>query len=412
MSKQLFFALIVTLLLGGSLSAQNALFVQGTGDLKLKFDGRVTLDGAFYAPAKSLDGVRYGTDDFRLSSSANVSQARLGLWASYGTRWSAKFDVDYSNRRVNLADLILLYHFSPNSYLQMGYYKDPVSMESNMSSRFASVQTPMAVASLTRGERYWGALYVHYSRQHWLGAGLYAGTVGTRTTEANRGDDGYGISAKAAYLPIHNDYTALYLALSGRLRRPEPSPATPSGSRAMSYFAYPESTMDRHQYMGFVLPDVKRYLLIGAEMALKFDKLYFTGEYLHTHFVRNYTHNNVWGWTLTGSYMLRGKQRSYVASHAMFSPLANVTSGGSLELIARIGQLKLNDSNADQPLLGGNATSYMAGINWYPNPNIIIALNYTFTDHDRYADSFGRITGLTSSGLDLHTLQARMQFIF
>lgn len=410
--RKLVFALSCLLSLGAIASAQESATVIGTNDLKVRFDGRITFDGAVYAPSTDIEGVRYGSDNFRFSNAGNLSQLRLGLNATFGTKWLGRFDVDFSNRRVNLTDVIINYYIDSKSRLTMGYFKDPVSMDNSTASRLLSVQTPMAVAMLTRGERYWGVTYINYGRHHWLAGGIYAGTVGNRTTVANRGDDGYGVAMRAAYIPVNNDYTTVHLGAYTRWRRPEPSEATPTGDRALSYTGAPESAIDGHRFLGFSVSDVKSYHLMGVEAAVKFDKLYFNGEYLVTRLMRTSGNNVISGWTLTGSYMLRGNQRTYVASDAFFSPVANVAKGGNLELIARVGQVDLNDDKAGHAILGGKAFSTMVGLNWYPRANLLFALNYTYMDNDKHANSMGAITNIPDRGIDFHTLQLRAQVIF
>lgn len=394
--------------------AQECATIQGTGDLRVRLDGRVTFDGAMYLPSTDLSEVKYDSDRFRFSNAANLSQLRLGFNAFFGEKWLGRFDVDFSNRRVNLTDIILVHYFNKHSRAFIGYFKDPVSMDNSTPSRQLTLQSPMAVTALTRGERYLGVTYVQYGRHHWLAGGLYAGTVGGRTTVPNRGDDGYGVAARAAYIPVNNDYTTIHLGAYGRWRRPEPSEGTPeAGSRAVVYAVSPESSIDAHRFVGASVGDVKHYWLGGVEAAIKFDRLYFGGEYLFNVLHRRDLHHNVIsGWTLTGSYMLKGRQRTYVASDGLFNPVASVRSGGSLELIGRLGYLNLNDREATKPLWGGRAFSALGGVNWYPIANVLLAFNYTYMNHDMYANELGRITGIGTDGIDFHTLQLRAQFVF
>ena len=68
---------------------------------------------------------------------------------------------------------------------------------------------------------------------------------------------------------------------------------------------------------------------------------------------------------------------------------------------------------------GGAATSYSASLNWYPNRNVLIGLNYTYMDNDKYADDKGHITldgkplsQMLPSGLDFSILQLRLLLSF
>lgn len=405
--RYLLLALICTF--GWSVSGQDGITVEGTNDLRLRFDGRVTLDGAMYIPQTDINGVKYGVDDFRFSNATNISQLRLGLNALFGEKWSGRFDADFSNRRVSFTDITIGYDFDEKNRLIIGYYKDPVSMENSTSSRLVSMQTPMAVSILTRGERYLGVTYVTHGRRHWFAGGVYAGQVGSRTTIANRGDDGYGVSARAAYIPVNNDYTTIHLGGYARWRKPDPSEGYAGKEREMTVGGLPESNIDYHRFLGFTAKGVTSYLLAGVEAAIKFDRLYFTGEYLLNNIERS-AGKSVFasGWTLTGSYMLKGKQRAYVASSAIFSPVANVSDGGNIEIVGRLGQINLNN----QSVSGGQAFSAMCGVNWYPRANFLFGLNYTYMDLDKHANEQRLIWGIPERGIDFHTVQLRAQFIF
>ncbi len=101
-----------------------------------------------------------------------------------------------------------------------------------------------------------------------------------------------------------------------------------------------------------------------------------------------------------------------------FSPIGNVAKGGNLELIGRVGQVNLN--NTDYPNAsfgsflhtGGKAFSAMLGANWYPRANVLFGINYTYLNHDNRADAAQTLTNVPSQGIDFHTVQMRAQFVF
>lgn len=411
---------IATLLLGmlllSNAYAQKTVTVGQSEDLRIRFDARITFDAAAYASHTSLEEVKYADEPFRLSSGTNLSQLRLGFVATLGKKWSGKFDVNLSDRRVAPTDVVINYHMRPTSKLMIGYFKDPVSMENNTASKFLSLATPMAVAILTRGERYVGLTYVHWGEKYWLSGGLYGGNLAPANSPAvNRGGDGYGVSARAAYVPIDNDYTTLHLGIFGRWRKPD---GLGDPIRSMALGGTAETLIDRHRFLGTVVPKVRSYVLGGAELAFKFDKFFLTGEYLFNKFnTVSGADNFVSGWTLTGSYMLLGKQRKYLKSEGFFNPTGNLTHRGGLELIARIGSVNLNDTdNAIAPLFGGKAFSTMLGVNYYPLPNLLFGLNYTYTAQDKHANELGKIRlnngQPLSQGIDFSALNLRAQIIF
>lgn len=401
--------LTLSCLVASSVAIAQKSVTVGDHDLSIRFDGRITYDAALYVPQRSIESLRYGSDAFRFSSGANLSQMRLGFHAMLGTKFSGRFDANFSDRRVAMTDAALFWRIDRNSKLIMGYFKDPVSMENNTASRYLSVATPMAVAMLTHGQRYVGVTYAHWGDQYWVAGGAYAGTLGAQTMpRANRGNDGYGVSARAVYLPINNDYTTLHLGLYGRYRVPD------EAQGAISIGTLPESTIDSRRFVSASLLGVKHYWLGGVEAALRYDRLYFTGEYLVNsyHFTSGSDPYVAWGWTFTGSYMLRGKQRKYLKSDAVFNPSGYLDHRGGLELIGRLGMVSLNDTDHTRQF--GRAFSAMCGLNWYPRANLLFGLNYTYLDHDRYAAAGGQIRFLSHDieGIDFHTIQLRAQLVF
>ena len=94
--------------------------------------------------------------------------------------------------------------------------------------------------------------------------------------------------------------------------------------------------------------------------------------------------------------------------------------GGNLEIAGRVSTVNLNDFHDPSAIItGGKALNYTASLNWYPVRNVLIGLNYTFVDNDKYADDKGHITSngkpLSQSlpeGLDFSIFQMRLMVSF
>lgn len=389
-----------------SLATAQKTVTVGNEELRIRFDGRLTYDGAVYLPQTDVSQLQHASEPFRFSNGANLTQMRLGLHAMLGNKWSGRFDANYSDRKVAMTDAALFWHIDQGSKLIMGYFKDPVSMENNTASKYLSVATPMAVGMLTSGERYIGVTYARWGKQYWLSAGAYAGSLaGAHLPRANRGNDGYGISARAAYVPIDNDYTTLHIGAYSRFRVPD------GVAGQINIGTLPESTIDSRRFVTTTISGVENYLLGGLEAAFKFDKLFITSEYLFNRYnYKKQGHSFVSGWTVTGSYMLLGKQRKYIKGEAVFNPVGNLDYRGGLEIIGRLGAVNLND--IEEKFYGGQAFATMLGLNWYPRANLLFGIGYTYLDHDMHATAGGVITPQPLDGVDFHTLQVRAQMIF
>ena len=118
--------------------------------------------------------------------------------------------------------------------------------------------------------------------------------------------------------------------------------------------------------------------------------------------------------------MLIGNQRVYSPDDAEFGPMKINRRGGNLELAARVCCVNLNDfHDASAVITGGKAYGYNVSLNWYPNRSILIGLNYTYMDNDKYADDKGHITmngkalkQSLPSGVDFNILQMRFLVSF
>lgn len=103
------------------------------------------------------------------------------------------------------------------------------------------------------------------------------------------------------------------------------------------------------------------------------------------------------GWYAAASYMILGEQKRYVPEDAEFAPMYQKRKGGCLEIAGRVSHVNLNDFHEiSNPITGGAAYAYALNLNWYPVPNILLGLNYTFMDNDKYADDKGHITKIIS----------------
>ena len=208
---------------------------------------------------------------------------------------------------------------------------------------------------------------------------------------------------------------------------------TPDGGgtedRLVEFRSFPESRTDRRRFVRAEIPNVYHYATYGVEAAVRWDKLLAYGEYMFTSLSRyrkegerkiDLKNAEFNGWYAAASYMILGQQRRYMPDDAEFAPVYQRRKGGCLELAARVSHTNLNDfHDITSPVTGGSAYAYGVNLNWFPVPNIMFGLNYTFMDNDKYADDKGHITkdgkALSEAlpeGLDFHIMQLRLMLSF
>ena len=62
---------------------------------------------------------------------------------------------------------------------------------------------------------------------------------------------------------------------------------------------------------------------------------------------------------------------------------------GDLEVAFRYDFIDANDFDAE--IYGGSAEGYTFGLNYHFNPNVKFMMNYTYNNHDRYANGKGKL---------------------
>ena len=112
------------------------------------------------------------------------------------------------------------------------------------------------------------------------------------------------------------------------------------------------------------------------------------------------------GWYVQASYLLFGGTQAYDSDGAKYTRTTSGKNWGDLELAARFQTMDLNDAKFDDEgkflsgVTGGKADMYELGLNYYPNKNVKISLNYAYIDQDKYANGKGKNKGKFNVGFD------------
>ncbi len=110
------------------------------------------------------------------------------------------------------------------------------------------------------------------------------------------------------------------------------------------------------------------------------------------------------GYYVTAGWVITGEQRSYKTDEGVFDKIKPSNAGGAWELFARYDFLDVSDT-ALNPLVAiaaGDASSITAGLNWYVNDDVKLALNYVHVETDD-------VIADDDSG---DALALRMQYVF
>ena len=400
----------------------------------LWFDNRIYVDAAYYSPSTDIEGLQSKPNkdleeddgEFRFDNGVVIRRARFAVKATLYERWFAELDLDFAYNEVEIKDMFLGYRFNDHVWLKAGNFKEPMSMERMTSSKYLTTMERPMVIDMFAGGRRLGLAATGWGRHWWASAGVFGREVSIIQKEKNRGSDGYGFSGRVAFSPILRDDWTLHIGGYASWRTPDGAGTT---DRMVEFRTFPESRVDRRRFVRAEIDNVNDYATFGLELAARWNKLLLYGEYLYTTLsryawegeqkvaLRNAVFN---GWYATASYMILGQNRRYAPEDAEFGPMDVRRRGGNLEVAARVSTVNLNDFHDPAAVItGGEAFNYTASLNWYPRRNVLVGLNYTYVDNDKYADDKGHVTfggrPLSQSlknGIDFSIFQMRLMVSF
>jgi len=202
----------------------------------------------------------------------------------------------------------------------------------------------------------------------------------------------------------------------------------------------PEIRVDSARLIDTGSFDAENANVYGVEFGGNWKSLYLQGEHFWYEVARRASANlpdpDFTGYYLQGSWMLTGESRRYNATTGSFQnprpmvPFSGNGGFGAWELAARYSRMNLNfneglEGAAATPdsVRGGDQQVWTLGVNWFPNPNVKVMLNYLLIDVDRLnpagpgnTQPFGAAPNTPPLGVqigqDLDVFALRTQFSF
>ena len=418
----------------------------------------VQLDGAMYG--ESPEGPL--TTDFRRGSVGGVPnrennaardfsdgfyfrRARFGIEGTMARDWNYRLLLELGGSgtegptRIN--DAWIAYNgFAPFS-LQFGAFSPPANMDDGTSPEDLLLLERASVSELSR------SLGGADGR---IGLGLKAGgsrwmsalTFTTRTVnDAEVFDTQLAAVARAGFLVATSDDYNLHVGASGTYvfsaadQGPGASPRHP-----LRFRDRPEIRVDSVRLIDTGSMDAEHASVYGFEFGANWKSLYLQGEHFWFNVERDAFSTlpdpDFAGFYLQGSWILTGERRRYNAATGSFQnprpmvPLSSDGGFGAIELAARYSRMDLNFMEglegiaaAPEAVRGGDQEVITLGVNWFPNPNIKVMLDYLMIDVERFnpagpgnAQPFGPAPNTPPIGVDvgqdLDVIALRTQFSF
>lgn len=318
--------------------------------------------------------------------------------------------------------------WSPNRNLSvgLGYYKPLHTLnDSTSSNNILFLERPAIVniaSSLAAGSSR-ATFGARYSNDRFLVAGYLTGDVyGSQSAAVTRPQSTGGVF-RAAVRPFYNEDIDVHLGVSTnasfRIRR------TAAG-QSLQLRDRPELRVDNNRLIDTGLLNASGAYSYGPEFAFRYDRLMVQGEYIRVGVDRDGPGPSqpgleFEGGYVEGSYVILGQPRAYSTSSAAFGsvrlrPEQRVGQGGfgGLEAVARYSVVNLDDrvtrgrsAVSTGGVYGGYQQVIGVGLNWYPNENFRLMLDYDNIRVDRL-----NAAGTAQIGQNIQAIAVRAQAAF
>jgi phosphate-selective porin OprO/OprP len=376
-------------------------------------------DGAYkfrLAGRAQLDGVFFSGDENRNGNALGLRRGRIGFKATVAKDWTAEFDVDFADNAVDIKDAYVGYEGIDKSAIRLGQFKIPYGYDQLVSSKDIWFVERAYVDAFAPGRRL-GVGYFYGADRFSAAATLFTQGIGEDVSGL---DQGWGWAARGTWAPVMPAETrAIHVGVAATGWQPDAAvgdgSTRPPAAYVVEFSSRPEvSKIAKAKYLNTGdLEDVDQVRQYGLELAGVWDAFAWQAEYNKTSVDRlsgavDFSDHDFDGWYAQVSYVLGGK-RKYAADEGLVDKVSP-GKGGAWEIAARYSTMDLNDLTAVDPIKGGSAENYTLGLNYYPNFNIRLMLDWSIVDNDEYAKPkklYGAI-----AGDDFSVLQFRVQYAF
>jgi len=283
----------------------------------------------------------------------------------------------------------------------LGAFAPPANMDDSTSADDLPFMERASAAELARslaaGDGRLG-LGIRASGKRWMSSLAFT----TRTVFDAESFDGQAAAVgRAAFLAAKGEDYDVHLGASGTYVLSPPDQGLGSSPRhPLRFRDRPEVRADSTRLIDTGSIDADGAGVYGVEFGANWRSFYLQGEHFWFDLQRPASANlpdpDFTGYYLQGSWTFTGENRRYnVANGAFQTPRARTTFSkdggyGAWELAARYSRMNLNfneglDGAAAAPdsVRGGDQQVWTFGLNWYPNSNIRVMLDYLLIDVDR-----------------------------
>jgi len=348
-------------------------FQSADSAFKYWLDGRLQLDAATYRGSAH-----------HLSSGFEVRRARVGIKTTLYRDWQGEVDIDVADNAVEMKDMWIGYAGIRNSFIRIGNFKEPFSLETLTSSKNITFLERSYIDNFSP-DRHMGVSYTRWGRQWQSSAGVFGQTAGD--VDATGRSQGYAATGRVTFAPLLGDRKLIHIGAAASRRTPNAADAV-ADSNQVRFRARPETDVSQARFVTTgKIKNVDYTTFVNGEFAAVAGPASLQAEYTRTQVRRlgNLATASFSGGYVSASYFLTGESRPYIVSEGEFDRIHPRSSRGAWEVAARYSGIDLNDYSPGVNILGGKAANYTIGVNWYINTNFKWMINYVHVQNDKNA---------------------------
>jgi len=360
-------------------------------EYRLWYDMRIQTDGQFF----------FNDNLNPIGNGFSIRRARFAVKANITSNWFAELDINVSNGALELEDAIIKYTFSnglKGLNTRIGNFKEQFSMSETASSRYFNFMERAMVVNTFAPSRHLGWDATYNAPRFLVAGGISFQEVKdletlTYVEDNNKDygrDQGYSLTGKFVLQPFgENKNYGIHAAYAYSYRTPK-TDVDPSEYGMARYSTRSLSSINRKKYLDTnLIPSLKHEMVSNIEIAG-----FYKGFELQSEIINNKTFRknnleslNFGGFYVQSAYLLFGGNQLYDKAQGEFNQPEKGKKWGDVELTLRYDYINLNDKD----IMGGSAEGYTAGLNFYTSKNFKFQLNYSYLNHDRYANGKGKL---------------------
>lgn len=401
-------------------TSEDGILVFESPDSQFKWwvDARVYIDVASYfddGPLYDADSGDY--EDYEdlqdtLAGGAIIRRARFAIKSQLWHNWYGEVDMDFAEEGVALKDAYISYRglFNGQGRVRVGNFRQPFGLEEVTTSRnLMFMERSQGTDPFVVGRRM-GLEITQWPGDFRWSASVYGADVEDFEKPAN---EQVSFAARVNWAPIRTEDSTLLIGAAGTMRN------TDFNNGEAKFNTRPESNVSDTKFIYKKVKDVDTYTIFGGELAYVNKRFMAQAEYMATSISRLESLESLSysGGYIFASYFLTNDTHKYDHKDAEFARVVPGANGGAWEVAVRYSTVDMNDDTLDDPEddvmdknnRGGKSSSFTLGVNYYPNPNVKLVLNYGMVDNDEYAT--GKDEQFTGD-YDFSYLQMRFQTAF